>query len=392
MLVNGTWNKVQAQDNGVQFVEGTWAEVLAQAKTANKLIFVDAYATWCGPCKWMSKEVFTQEAVGTYFNTHFIAYKMDMEKGEGPDFAKLNAVEAYPTLLYFSPDGELLHRAAGARDVDDLLALSEAAMDPEQQLSGFVKRYEAGTKDKAFLTAYVDVLTNAGVEMEAVFFELWEQLTDEERQTTETLQLMYYASQQFRSYKDPLFAYLCEHQDKYGELMGAGTIKEVQRSTYVNGVYQIAQLEDKEQIAADSKHLLSLLPAYKRQFKRQLRYFQYAIKLAPSDHKVQQAYKRYLNVTKDAQDLHEAAWKICQQSDKPRELKKALKLVERSIASERNYINLDTKAVILYKMEAYRSAKDVAERAIEEGKALGLDEELDGTRRLLDKIEVALNN
>ena len=35
---------------GIQFVTGTWEEVLAIAKKAKKSIFVDAYTTWCGPC------------------------------------------------------------------------------------------------------------------------------------------------------------------------------------------------------------------------------------------------------------------------------------------------------------------------------------------------------
>ena len=42
---------------GIKFENGTWAEILAKAKKENKYVFLDAFTTWCGPCKWMDKEV-----------------------------------------------------------------------------------------------------------------------------------------------------------------------------------------------------------------------------------------------------------------------------------------------------------------------------------------------
>lgn len=39
---------------------------MAKAKTEDKLLFVDAFAKWCGPCKSMAKNVFTQQKVGDF--------------------------------------------------------------------------------------------------------------------------------------------------------------------------------------------------------------------------------------------------------------------------------------------------------------------------------------
>lgn len=99
---------------GIQFETGTWAEILAKAKQQNKYVFVDAYTTWCGPCKWMDKNVFPTAEAGEYFNKNFVNAKIDMEKGEGLEIAKTYSVQAYPTYLYVDGDGNLVHRVVGS--------------------------------------------------------------------------------------------------------------------------------------------------------------------------------------------------------------------------------------------------------------------------------------
>ena len=35
---------------GIDFQKGRYAEVLEMAKKQNKLVFIDIYTSWCGPC------------------------------------------------------------------------------------------------------------------------------------------------------------------------------------------------------------------------------------------------------------------------------------------------------------------------------------------------------
>ena len=75
-----------ALGKGIEFFHGTLAEAKELASQEGKLIFIDAFTTWCGPCKRMSAQVFTQEEVGEFYNQTFVNLKLDMEKGEGKDF------------------------------------------------------------------------------------------------------------------------------------------------------------------------------------------------------------------------------------------------------------------------------------------------------------------
>lgn len=109
------------KEKGIAFHEGSWNEALEKSREEEKPIFVDAYASWCGPCKWMTRNVFTDDEVGNYYNENFVNVKLDMEKGEGRNFAKKYGVSAYPTLLYLNSDGEVVHKVRGAKRVEGFI-------------------------------------------------------------------------------------------------------------------------------------------------------------------------------------------------------------------------------------------------------------------------------
>ncbi|WP_374755880.1 thioredoxin family protein [Larkinella soli] len=111
---------------GIQFTESSWRAVLKKAKAENKVIFLDAYASWCGPCKLLQKNVFTQKEVGDYFNKEFINVKIDMEKGEGPALSRQYPLEAYPTLFFIDGNGKVLKKVIGYQRPEELLTIGKA--------------------------------------------------------------------------------------------------------------------------------------------------------------------------------------------------------------------------------------------------------------------------
>lgn len=147
---------------GIEFFHGSWAEARAKAKAEGKIIFVDAYAEWCGPCKRMAREVFTQEKVGSYFNANFVNLKIDMEKSENSDFSSKYSVSAYPTLMFIDSTGKIVQKAVGAKDVNGLLDFAAKAQGRSDKSADYEKAYNEGNRDPQFLYDYVKSLNAAG--------------------------------------------------------------------------------------------------------------------------------------------------------------------------------------------------------------------------------------
>lgn len=129
----------------------TWKAMLAEAKAQNKLIFMDAYAVWCGPCKWMTKNVFSVPEVGQLYNRNFVNAYIDMERGEGVALRKQYNVRYYPTYLFINGDGEVVHKVVGQTDTISFIQHGLDAISPTRNLL-YLSRH-AGDHTAGYLKA-----------------------------------------------------------------------------------------------------------------------------------------------------------------------------------------------------------------------------------------------
>jgi thiol:disulfide interchange protein len=112
----------------IQFIEQDWNKALAEAKSTNKLVFIDVYATWCGPCKQLKQKTFTDKKVAEFFNQNFINVSIDAEKGVGVELSNKYAVSAYPTLIFTNAEGAPVLYTVGYMSASELISFAKAAL------------------------------------------------------------------------------------------------------------------------------------------------------------------------------------------------------------------------------------------------------------------------
>lgn len=152
-----------AQDE-IQFQDLPFKELVAKAKKENKLVFIDAYASWCGPCKMMEKNVFTKKPVGDFYNKNFVNARIDMEKGEGREVAQKFGVRSYPTYLFLNGDGELVSQNYGYMEESTFLTMAQDINSPNNKKGSLKERFAKGEKDRDFLINIMKLNSNADYE------------------------------------------------------------------------------------------------------------------------------------------------------------------------------------------------------------------------------------
>lgn len=165
-----TWFKIciillvglSLRSQGIEFFQGEWKDALEKAKQEDKLLFVDAYAKWCGPCKVMSKNVFPVPEVGDFFNKNFINLKLDMEESDGVTFGFKYPVSAYPTMYFIDGEGKVVKVAKGGRKADALIDLGREALKSYDRSAKYEARYLEGDRSYDLMLDYVKALNAAG--------------------------------------------------------------------------------------------------------------------------------------------------------------------------------------------------------------------------------------
>ncbi len=145
------FTSVLYSQESIQFEDKTFSEILAKAKKEKKIIFMDAFAAWCGPCKMMEKNVFPKESVRNFYNETFINARFDMEKGEGREIAKKYQVFSYPTFLFLNGDGEVVHKSLGYQEEAEFLQVGKNVIANAKGGLTMRQRFEKGESDPAFL-------------------------------------------------------------------------------------------------------------------------------------------------------------------------------------------------------------------------------------------------
>ena len=155
----------------VEFIE---VETLEQMKAVQKkasdgmlMLFVDVYATWCGPCKMMDSEVYTDPAVADYMNAHYLSVRLDGESDFGRIYASEQQLEGYPSMFIFSDDGERVSNIVGFTPAGELVTNLKSVADGHKKVKTYRAQYQNGTLDAEGFADYIIVVRDMGNQEEA---------------------------------------------------------------------------------------------------------------------------------------------------------------------------------------------------------------------------------
>ncbi len=174
-----------AYPQGINFEQLGIEKAMEKSVSENKLLFIDCYTTWCGPCRLMSRDVFPNDTVGAFFNENFVNIKVDMDSQEGVELGKKYNVTGYPTLLFVDPrNGEVVNKLIGGNsDIQWLIAGAEKALDPARNIPGLMEVYLRDRKNRDALTKLLDnlIVCQMDDEKEEILSTFLNELPEEEK-------------------------------------------------------------------------------------------------------------------------------------------------------------------------------------------------------------------
>jgi thiol-disulfide isomerase/thioredoxin len=349
---------------GIEFEhDKSFEEVLKMAKTQNKLIFMDCFTTWCGPCKRLSSMVFPDPAVGEYYNKSFINTKFDMERGEGPNLAAKYAIRAYPTLLWLNGNGDVVHKVVGGLDPAGLIQNGKKALDPAPGiLAGMHKQYDEGNRDVNFLSDYVSALNNANEPTGPALEAYLSKLTEKDLAQAKHTRTIFNVTNDINA---PSLNYIIKNKAAFNSALSEDAVNK-KLNTIAEKAANDAAFNKGD--AALFNRAIELVKNNKtsgsaeRIQQMSLNYYSKVGDWVNYDKTATSYLKK--NGSYTPQELNEAAWNYYLNIEDKAQLTKASKWAFEAINKDNKYTYNLTYAYLLYKLENYKEASKACDYAI----------------------------
>lgn len=372
---------IQGQNRNIDFHHGTFDELLAKAKKENKMIYIDCFTTWCGPCKWMAKNVFTNDTVADFYNKSFVNAKIDMENGEGIEIAKKYGIRAYPTMLYINADGVQLHRTCGSAPAKNFISIGENALSPNKQLATYATNFKEGKITTTSASAYFSMLENACQSYSTELNSYFASVNESDLKSRGNWEIIY---KHVEDYNSKTFQSFEADRENFAKLFNNDSVDNKIKDVYTNALYSAIQKKD----MLDYESLKTKLrksntkDAEKIIIQTDIRLYQISqdwVKYAAS---VSEYITKY--DVQNPNELNSYAWTFYEQIEDKKMLANAEIWAKKAAELNDDYATYDTYAAVLYKLGKKSDAKITAQKAIDIAKKNGDDYK--ETEALLKKI------
>lgn len=371
--------------NGIQFETSSFNEILAKAKKEKKLIFVDAMASWCGPCKMMDKNVFSTKSVGDYYNATFINAKLDMEKGEGIEFAKKYVVRSYPSYLFLDGDGQLITRNLGYLPENNFLEVGREAQANIGIGDSMKAKFEKGEKDPDFLVKIIQMYANSDYDLAKRASERYFNIKKNEVYTKDEVGYLIYF---IKDVNDANYKYFLSDKEEIIKLVPEKTYNDFGNQIKMGKIMADA-IDEKSKLIKEQQFLAQAVPligkeeAIKSLDQLKLNYYELSDNF-PLYEKT--ALKYYENSdTFPTTEILKAAWIFSEKATNPNSLKTAIIWAEKVVMQNENAENTYILAKLYLKSGKKDEAKIYAKHSAQLAKASEKDSS--AAEKLLQSIQ-----
>ncbi|MEM8583668.1 MAG: thioredoxin family protein [Bacteroidota bacterium] len=352
-----------SQTQALTIIEQDLSEAQNVAKAEGKLLLIDFYTTWCGPCRMFSAEVHDNEEFAEAISKDYVMLKYDAENDNHGLTAKYH-VSAYPTFAILTADMKLVHKTMGYGDP-----------------SGFVEFMDEG-KNKADAGEYI-VGVSQQIEMD--FPEIYTNMMTRRQQADEEAIAAYWTGVEDRTaevpfalmtvgmYTDEVLEDYVENLDTYRELYGETDANGVIESVLMQDLFGAIRSSDAEAWEAAKNKTMELLG--EEAGSEMLSWVE------PRWFTAQGEWTKFADhvdgmIEEDPEDysmINNVSWQVYEECDDQAVILRAIEWMRPVIENEPDFMTLDTYAWLFYKNEQYEEAERYIRMAIAAGQEEGTD-------------------
>ena len=360
----------------INFEKGTFKEILAKAKKEKKLVFMDAFAVWCGPCKLMEKNIFPLPAVSEYYNANFINARFDMEKGEGQEIAMKYGVRSYPTFLFLNGDGEVVMKNYGYMGEKDFLTIAQEANQPKYRNSSNKELFEKGESNPEFLLNMMSLYAQSDYELAKKASERYFKVKNNQPLTKDELGMLLYF---IKSPSDPNYQIFVAKKQEITTLMSEDIYNQFDTNIKITKILENT-LDQKTGTINDDEFFKNAIPLVGKT-EAEIALNRMKVIIYPNSGKFAEYEKAALSYYQntenfETEELLKAAWIFSEHITTPSSLKKAEEWAEKSVMKSETPENTYILAKIYSKTGKKDHAKSYAEISKNLANAQGKDGKL----------------
>ena len=368
----------------INFQELSFKDILAKAKKENKLVFMDAYAVWCGPCKMMERNIFPQKAVREYFNSNYINARFDMEKGEGPGIAAKYGIRSYPSFLFLNGDGEVVLKNLGYMNEEQFLAFGKEAGESTLKSGSYKDAFAKGEKDPEQLLNMMRLYSDSDYEFAKQVSERYFEVKKGQPLVKDEIGLLLYF---LKSPSDKNYPVFIARKTEIEQLMSPKIYKEFDSNIKLSKIME-GSVDLKTGLINDDYFLKNAIPLIGKT-EAEIALNRMKVIFYPNTGNFSGYEKAALEYYKNSADFNQeellkAAWIFSENVTNPVSLKKAVEWAEKSVMQSETSENTYILASLYAKTGNFGSAKSFAQMSKNIAEMSGKDASL--PQQLLEKL------